>query len=193
MNYRFKCLKPVHVHSFWTFFKFVLSVSWDKQLKCIGIFFSTKRSDTCVEHWLLSDSLCKQKSYWVVTNNGKMVCKCKLIFPTDSLQQKIEITDLKPFLAGKNTSVLIILATTVYIYIFCFYFLTSQYIHTDSVRIACVHLQLRNFVPHRIKFKPGLMGILWECISIAQTNLLNIFQRLCAMNPNFGKSNKLKT
>ncbi len=41
------------------------------------------------------------------------VWKCKLIFPTDTLQQKIEITDLKPFLAGENTSVLIILATTV--------------------------------------------------------------------------------
>ncbi len=40
------------------------------------------------------------------------VWKCKL-FPTDTLQQKIEITDLKPFLAGENTSVLIILATTV--------------------------------------------------------------------------------
>ncbi len=35
------------------------------------------------------------------------VWKCKLIFPTDSLQQKIEITDLKPFLAGENTSILI--------------------------------------------------------------------------------------
>ncbi len=42
------------------------------------------------------------------------VCKCKLIFPTDTLQQKIEITDLKPFLAGENTSVLKMLATTVY-------------------------------------------------------------------------------
>ncbi len=41
------------------------------------------------------------------------VWKCKLIFPTDTLQQKIEITDLKP--AAENTSVLIILATTVYI------------------------------------------------------------------------------
>ncbi len=36
---------------------------------------------------------------------------CKLIFPTDTLQQKIEIADLKPFLAGENI-VLIILATT---------------------------------------------------------------------------------
>ncbi len=36
------------------------------------------------------------------------------IFPTDTLQQKIEITDLKPFLADENTSVLMILATTVY-------------------------------------------------------------------------------
>ncbi len=72
------------------------------------------RSDLCMEHWLLTDSLCKQKSHWVITINGKInVWKCKLIFPTDTLHQKIEITDLKPFLAGKNTSVLIILATTV--------------------------------------------------------------------------------
>ncbi len=41
------------------------------------------------------------------------VWKCKLIFPTDTLQQKIEITDLKPFLAAENTSVLIILSITV--------------------------------------------------------------------------------
>ncbi len=67
------------------------------------------------EHWLFSDSLCKQKSHWIITINSKMnVCKCKLIFSTDTLQQKIEITDLKPFLAAENTSVLIILATTVY-------------------------------------------------------------------------------
>ncbi len=32
------------------------------------------------------------------------VWKCKLIFSTDTLQQKIEITDLKPFLAAENTS-----------------------------------------------------------------------------------------
>ncbi len=38
------------------------------------------------------------------------VWKCKLIFPTDTLQQKIEITDIKSFLAGENSSVLIILA-----------------------------------------------------------------------------------
>ncbi len=41
------------------------------------------------------------------------VWKCKLIFPTDTLQQKIAITDLKPFLAAENTSLLIILASTV--------------------------------------------------------------------------------
>ncbi len=41
------------------------------------------------------------------------VWKCKLIFPTDK-QQKIEIIGLKPFLAGENTSVLIVLATTVH-------------------------------------------------------------------------------
>ncbi len=54
------------------------------------------------------------KSHWIITINGKMnVWKCKLIFPTDTLQQKIETTDLKPCLADANTSVLIILATTV--------------------------------------------------------------------------------
>ncbi len=44
-------------------------------------------------------SLCgAQQSHWIITINGKMnVWKCKLIFPTDTLQQKIEITDLKPF------------------------------------------------------------------------------------------------
>ncbi len=58
-----------------------------------------------VEHWLLSDSLCKQKSHWIITINGKMnVWKCKLIFPTDTLQQTIEITDLKPFSVGENTN-----------------------------------------------------------------------------------------
>ncbi len=41
------------------------------------------------------------------------VWKCKLIFPTYTLQQKLEITDLKPFLAGDNTSILIILASTI--------------------------------------------------------------------------------
>ncbi len=40
----------------------------------------------------------QKKSHWIITINGKMnVWKCELIFPTDTLQQKIEITDLKPF------------------------------------------------------------------------------------------------
>ncbi len=42
------------------------------------------------------------------------VWKCKLIFPNDTLQQKIEITDLKPFLTGENTSGLKLLHSTVY-------------------------------------------------------------------------------
>ncbi len=37
----------------------------------------------------------------------------KWMFPTDTLQQKIETTDLKPFLAAENTSIIIILATAV--------------------------------------------------------------------------------
>ncbi len=57
-----------------------------------------------MEHWLLLDSLCKQKSYCIITINDKInVWKCKLIFPTDSLQQKIDKTDLNNFLAGENT------------------------------------------------------------------------------------------
>ncbi len=67
----------------------------------------------------MSDSLCKQITHWIITINGKMnVWKCKLIFPTDTLQQKIEITDLKQFLDHENNSVLIILDTTVYICIY---------------------------------------------------------------------------
>ncbi len=44
------------------------------------------------------------------------VWKCKRIFPTDTLQQNIEITDLKHFLDAENTSVLII-----YIYVYYMY------------------------------------------------------------------------
>ncbi len=63
-------------------------------LFCFFMWFQTDwmivRSDLCVEHWLLSDSLCKQKSHWIITINGKSnVWKCKLIFPTDTLQRKI--------------------------------------------------------------------------------------------------------
>ncbi len=65
-------------------------------LVCLSFFMSFQtdwmmiRSDICLEHWLLSDI------HWIITINGKMnVWKCKLIFPTDTLQQEIEITDLK--------------------------------------------------------------------------------------------------
>ncbi len=37
----------------------------------------------------------------------------ELIFPTDTQQQKIAITDLKPYLAAGDTSVIIMLASTV--------------------------------------------------------------------------------
>ncbi len=40
----------------------------------------------------------RQKSDWIITINGTMnVWKCKLICPSDTLHQKIEISDLKPF------------------------------------------------------------------------------------------------
>ncbi len=61
-----------------------------------------------VEHWLLSDK------YLTGLLQLMDVWKCKMIFPTGTQQQNIEITDLKPFLAGENTSVPIILTTTVY-------------------------------------------------------------------------------
>ncbi len=68
------------------------------------------RSHLCVEHWLFSD-----KNHWIITINDKNnVFKCKLIFPTDTLHQNIEITDLKPFLAGGNTSVVKMLTPTAY-------------------------------------------------------------------------------
>ncbi len=67
------------------------------------------RSDLCVEHWLLSEI------HWIITINGKInVWKCKLIFPTDTLQQKIEKNDLNPYFF----SWLKLLHSTVYIYIY---------------------------------------------------------------------------
>ncbi len=54
----------------------------------------------------------RQKSHWIITINHKInVWKYKLIFHTDTLQQKIDITD---FFAAENTSVLIILVIAIY-------------------------------------------------------------------------------
>ncbi len=48
-------------------------------LVCISLFcffmsFQTDwmmiRSHLCVEHWLFSDTLCKQKSHWIITINS---------------------------------------------------------------------------------------------------------------------------
>ncbi len=42
---------------------------------CFFMSFQTDwmmRSDLFVKHWLLSDSLCKQKSHWIITINGKI-------------------------------------------------------------------------------------------------------------------------
>ncbi len=54
-----------------------------------------------------------QRSHWIIIIN---VWKCKLIFPTDTLQQNIS----NHFLAAENTCVLIILATTVNVALFVF-------------------------------------------------------------------------
>ncbi len=54
----------------------------------------------------------------------------KLIFPTDTLQQKIEITDLKPFSAAEDTSVVIILASAVNLLVLSvFQYLASLLLH----------------------------------------------------------------
>ncbi len=60
-------------------------------------FFSRQTDDDQIT------SLCgAQKYHWIITINGQMnVWKCKLIFLTDTLQQKIERTDLKPFFSSK--------------------------------------------------------------------------------------------
>ncbi len=65
------------------------------------------------------DQICAEQTIisLVTTINGKMnVWKCKLIFPTDTLQQKTEITDLKLFFVGKNTCILINMVTPVCIH-----------------------------------------------------------------------------
>ncbi len=67
------------------------------------------RSDLCVEHWLLSD---KNLTGLLQLMTKSMFGNVNWYFLL-TLQQKIEITDLKPFLAAEHTSVLIILATTV--------------------------------------------------------------------------------
>ncbi len=63
-------------------------------LFCFFMSFQTDwmmiRSDLCLEHWLLSE----KNLFGLLQLTAKW--KCKLIF-TGTLQQKIEITDLKPF------------------------------------------------------------------------------------------------
>ncbi len=88
------------------------------------------RSDLCLE--LLA--VVRQKYHWIITINGKInVWKCKLIFPSDTLHKNIKITDLKPFLAAENTSVLIIyiyIYICVYIYVYIYIYI---YTHTHTV------------------------------------------------------------
>ncbi len=68
----------------------------------------------CEVYWLLSDYFCIQKSHWIITINGKRnVWKCKLIFPTDTLQQR------------KNTNGLRLLHSNVY----------SVHIHIQRERV----------------------------------------------------------
>lgn len=48
------------------------------------------------------------------TKSKGTVPRSKLLTVLDTLQQKIDITDLKPLLAADNTSVLMVLATSVW-------------------------------------------------------------------------------
>ncbi len=82
------------------------------------------------------------KYHWIVTINAKMhVWKCKLIFPTDTLQQKIEVTDLNPFLVG--TCGLRLLHSTVYIFntalnkLFTTVMYIGPYHHTVITSVLC--------------------------------------------------------
>ncbi len=63
------------------------------------------------------------------------VWKCKLIFPTDTLQQKIETTDLKPFFVGENTSGLRLLHSTAYV---CMCIYLSIYVSVCVCVCVCV-------------------------------------------------------
>jgi len=58
------------------------------------------------------DQIRSQKSHSIITINGLInVWKCKLIFHRNTLQQKIQTADLKPFFIWRKTSALIILAS----------------------------------------------------------------------------------
>ncbi len=59
---------------------FLILCSLNKITQLLYTIYKEILSDLCVERWLLSDSLCKQKSHWIITNNGKMnVWKCKMM------------------------------------------------------------------------------------------------------------------
>ncbi len=62
------------------------------------------------------------------------IWKCKPISPTDTLQQKIEITSLKSFLAGENTSVLIPLYKNKE-HIICFMFILEVFLNYKSAQV----------------------------------------------------------
>ncbi len=130
------------VHSFsGSFAGRFLEASWRLQffwiesvsVCCVSSCYS-RQTDDQIRSLCGALAVFRLKSHWIITINGKTnVWKCKLIFTTDTLQ--IEITDLTPFLAAENTSVLIILATTVYLYMHIFFLLyIFIYIYTHFLK-----------------------------------------------------------
>ncbi len=85
-----------------------LEASWDTVLLDL---VSVCSVSSCDSRQTDDDQITSQKSH-------SLQLMAKWMFPTDTLQQKIEITDFKPFLAAEDTSVVIILAP-LYVVLIC--------------------------------------------------------------------------
>ncbi len=59
---------------------------------CVSSSHSDRLDDDRIRSLCGALAVFRQKSHWIITINGKMIVwKCKLIFPTDTLQQIILI------------------------------------------------------------------------------------------------------
>ncbi len=121
----------------------------------------------------------RQKSHRIITIDGKIyVWKCKLIFPTDTLQQKIEITDLKLILAGENTSVLINLATTVVTWHF------TDILTTELENVPGFHFRYLLTFSFKQSFQQGFViykssGLLSMLVILILTQKFLLFADFC--------------
>ncbi len=99
-------------------------------LFCFFMSFQTDwtmiRSDLCVEHWLLSEKI----SHWIITINWKNECLEMYISYWHTTAKDRNNLLKTIFFDGENTSVLLILATTVYMCIYiCMYIYIYIYIY----------------------------------------------------------------